>query len=53
MPRGLGHNVPIRAVLFDLGNTLIGYYVSAEFPSLEGLIRLVDEARRRTVFPYR
>jgi HAD superfamily hydrolase (TIGR01509 family) len=26
--------VPIRAVLFDLGNTLVGYYTSAEFPSI-------------------
>jgi FMN phosphatase YigB (HAD superfamily) len=26
--------VPIRAVLFDLGNTLVGYYTSAEFPSV-------------------
>lgn len=33
MPLGsLGHNVLIRAVLFDLGNTLVGYYTSAEFP---------------------
>jgi putative hydrolase of the HAD superfamily len=30
----LGHNVPIRAVLFDLGNTLVGYYKSAEFQSV-------------------
>jgi putative hydrolase of the HAD superfamily len=26
--------VPIKAVLFDLGNTLVGYYASAEFPSV-------------------
>ena len=30
----LGHDVPIKAVLFDLGNTLVGYYESAEFPSV-------------------
>ena len=30
----MGHDVPIRAVLFDLGNTLVGYYTSAEFPSV-------------------
>ena len=29
-----GHAVPIRAVLFDLGNTLVSYYTSAEFPSV-------------------
>ena len=26
--------MPIKAVLFDLGNTLVGYYASAEFPSV-------------------
>ena len=26
--------MPIRAVLFDLGNTLVGYYTSAEFPAI-------------------
>ena len=30
----LGHDVPIKAVLFDLGNTLVGYFHSAEFPSV-------------------
>jgi len=30
----VGHTVPIKAVLFDLGNTLVGYYTSAEFPSV-------------------
>jgi putative hydrolase of the HAD superfamily len=25
-------NVAIRAILFDLGNTLVGYYTSSEFP---------------------
>jgi putative hydrolase of the HAD superfamily len=34
MLSGLGHTVPIRAVLFDLGNTLVGYYTSAEFPTV-------------------
>lgn len=24
----------VRAVLFDLGNTLVGYYRSEEFPSI-------------------
>lgn len=41
-----GHNVPIRAVLFDLGNTLVGYYESAEFPAvLRRCLRLCSEAR--------
>ena len=26
--------MPIRAVLFDLGNTLVSYYTAAEFPSI-------------------
>jgi len=26
--------VPIKAILFDLGNTLVGYYTSAEFPAV-------------------
>jgi putative hydrolase of the HAD superfamily len=26
--------MPIKAVLFDLGNTLVGYYTSAEFPRI-------------------
>lgn len=26
--------MPVKAVLFDLGNTLVGYYTSAEFPSV-------------------
>jgi hypothetical protein len=30
----VGHSVPIKAVLFDLGNTLVGYYTSAEFPTV-------------------
>jgi putative hydrolase of the HAD superfamily len=30
----LAHNVTTRAVLFDLGNTLVGYYTSAEFPGV-------------------
>ena len=25
-------NVATRAILFDLGNTLVGYYTSTEFP---------------------
>jgi len=34
MSGSLGHDVPIRTVLFDLGNTLVGYYTSAQFPSV-------------------
>ena len=30
----MAHNVPIKAVLFDLGNTLVGYYEATEFPSV-------------------
>lgn len=42
----LGHNVPIKAVLFDLGNTLVGYYKSAEFPSvLRRCLRRCSEAQ--------
>jgi putative hydrolase of the HAD superfamily len=42
----LGHNVPIKAVLFDLGNTLVGYYESAEFPSiLRRCLRRCSEAQ--------
>ena len=26
--------MPMKAVLFDLGNTLVGYYKPAEFPSV-------------------
>jgi FMN phosphatase YigB (HAD superfamily) len=42
----LGHIVPIRAVLFDLGNTLVSYYTSAEFPSvLQRCLRQCWEAQ--------
>jgi len=42
----LGHNVPIRAVLFDLGNTLVDYYESSEFPFvLRRCLRVCCEAR--------
>ena len=38
--------MPIRAVLFNLGNTLVDYYESAEFPSvLRRSLRLCSEAR--------
>jgi len=33
--------VAIRAILFDLGNTLVGYYASNEFPTV--LRRCLDE----------
>ena len=26
--------MPVKAVLFDLGNTLVGYYETAEFPAV-------------------
>jgi HAD superfamily hydrolase (TIGR01509 family) len=40
-----GNNLPIKAVLFDLGNTLVGYYESAEFSSvLRRCLRECSEA---------
>ena len=45
----LGHDVPIKAVLFDLGNTLVGYYESAEFPSvLRRCLRECSQAQGRS-----
>lgn len=41
--------MPIRAVLFDLGNTLVGYYTSTEFPSvLRRCLRQCLEERGRS-----
>jgi len=38
--------MPIKAVLFDLGNTLVGYYESAEFPAvLRRCLRQCSEAQ--------
>ena len=37
-------NVAIRAILFDLGNTLVGYYTSSEFPMV--LRRCLPECAR-------
>jgi putative hydrolase of the HAD superfamily len=38
--------MPIKAVLFDLGNTLVGYYESAEFPAvLRRCLRQCSESR--------
>ena len=38
--------MPIKAVLFDLGNTLVGYYDSAEFPSvLRRCLRACSQAQ--------
>jgi FMN phosphatase YigB (HAD superfamily) len=51
--------MPIRAVLFDLGNTLVGYYTSGEFPRVlrqclrqcaEALAWSEDSAREEALF---
>ena len=46
----LRHHRRIRAVLFDLGNTLVTYYATAEFPSV--LQRCLQECRDVLGWPH-
>ena len=58
--RQLGDDMPIKAVLFDLGNTLVGYYEPAEFPSVlrrclrecSGAGLVGDAGREETLFQH-